>query len=90
MAVYIDNLRLMDAMSGEEITRIPLDDAFRARFRNPYAVVHRGDLFGVFLKAAQTIRWSTSAPTPRWSTTTRTGTPPPRFSPMVAGSPGAR
>jgi salicylate hydroxylase len=53
MAVYIDNLRLMDAMSGDEITRIPLDDAFRARFRNPYAVVHRGDLFGVFLKAAQ-------------------------------------
>jgi 3-hydroxybenzoate 6-monooxygenase len=53
MAVYIDNLRLMDAMSGEEITRIPLDDAFRTRFGNPYAVVHRGDLFGVFLKAAQ-------------------------------------
>jgi salicylate hydroxylase len=53
MAVYIDNLRLMDAMSGEEITRIPLDDAFRARFKNPYAVVHRGDLFGVFLKAAK-------------------------------------
>ncbi|WP_281016614.1 MULTISPECIES: 3-hydroxybenzoate 6-monooxygenase [unclassified Minwuia] len=51
MAIYIDNLRLMDALSGEEITRIPLDDAFRARFRNPYAVVHRGDLHGVFLKA---------------------------------------
>ena len=51
MAVYIDNLRLMDAISGDEITRIPLDDAFRTRFRNPYAVVHRGDLHGVFLKA---------------------------------------
>lgn len=51
MAVYIDNLRLMDAMSGEEITRIPLDEVFRQRFRNPYAVVHRGDLHGVFLKA---------------------------------------
>ncbi len=51
MAIYIDNLRLMDALSGEEITRIPLDDAFRTRFRNPYAVVHRGDLHGVFLKA---------------------------------------
>ncbi|MDF1737489.1 MAG: 3-hydroxybenzoate 6-monooxygenase, partial [Minwuia sp.] len=51
MAVYIDNLRLMDALSGEEITRIPLDEAFRTRFRNPYAVVHRGDLHGVFLKA---------------------------------------
>lgn len=53
MAVYIDSLRLMDAMTGDEITRIPLDDAFRARFRNPYAVVHRGEMHGVFLRAAQ-------------------------------------
>ncbi len=53
MAVYIDNLRLMDALSGEEITRIPLDDRFRERFGNPYAVVHRGDLYGVFLRANQ-------------------------------------
>ncbi len=53
MAVYIDSLRLMDAISGDEITRIPLDEAFRARFRNPYGVVHRGDLHGVFLKACQ-------------------------------------
>jgi 2-polyprenyl-6-methoxyphenol hydroxylase-like FAD-dependent oxidoreductase len=51
MAVYIDNLRLMDALTGQEITRIPLDDAFRARFKNPYAVVHRGDLHRVFLDA---------------------------------------
>ncbi len=53
MAVYIDNLRLMDATSGEEITRIPLDEPFRRRFGNPYAVVHRGDLHGVFLRACQ-------------------------------------
>ena len=53
MAVYIDNLRLMDAMTGEQITRVPLDDAFRARFKNPYAVVHRGDLHGVFLRACE-------------------------------------
>ena len=53
MAVYIDNLRLMDALTGDEITRIPLDDAFRARFGNPYAVVHRGDLHGVFLQACR-------------------------------------
>lgn len=51
MAVYIDNLRLMDALTGQEITRIPLGDAFRERFKNPYAVVHRGDLHGVFLQA---------------------------------------
>lgn len=53
MAVYIDSLRLMDAMSGEEITAIPLGEEFRKRFKNPYAVVHRGDLHGVFLKACR-------------------------------------
>lgn len=53
MAVYIDNLRLMDALSGREITRIPLQEDFRARFGNPYAVVHRGDLYGVFLRACE-------------------------------------
>jgi salicylate hydroxylase len=53
MAVFIDELRLMDAMSGEAITRIPLDAPFRQRFGNPYAVVHRGDLHGVFLKACR-------------------------------------
>ncbi len=51
MAVYIDSLRLMDALSGDEITRIPLDGLFRERFGNPYAVVHRGELHGVFLDA---------------------------------------
>jgi salicylate hydroxylase len=53
MAVYIDKLRLMDAMSGGEIIHIPLDEPFRRRFRNPYAVVHRGDLHGVFLRACR-------------------------------------
>lgn len=48
-AVYIDNLRLMDAQSGDDICRIPLGDAFRRRFGNPYAVVHRADLHGVLL-----------------------------------------
>lgn len=53
MAVYIDNLRLMDALTAEEITRIPLGEEFRARFGNPYAVVHRGELHRVFLSACQ-------------------------------------
>jgi 2-polyprenyl-6-methoxyphenol hydroxylase-like FAD-dependent oxidoreductase len=51
MAVYIDQLRLMDAMGGGEITHIDLGEKFRARFGNPYAVIHRGDLHGVFLRA---------------------------------------
>ena len=52
-AVYVDMLRLMDAMSGEEIIHIPLDAPFRERFGNPYAVVHRGDLHGVLLKGCK-------------------------------------
>ena len=53
MAVYVDALRLMDAVSGAEICRVPLDAPFRERFGNPYAVVHRGDLHGVFLRACR-------------------------------------
>src|SRR5438105_12678361 len=53
MAVYIDSLRLMDALTAEEITRIDLGEPFRARFQNPYAVVHRGDLHGVLLRACR-------------------------------------
>jgi 3-hydroxybenzoate 6-monooxygenase len=53
MAVYIDHLRLMDAMADGEITHIDLGETFRARYGNPYAVVHRGDLHGVLLKACR-------------------------------------
>jgi salicylate hydroxylase len=53
MAVYVDQLRLMDAMTAEEICHVDLGNAFRQRFGNPYAVVHRGDLHGVFLKACR-------------------------------------
>jgi 2-polyprenyl-6-methoxyphenol hydroxylase-like FAD-dependent oxidoreductase len=40
-------------LSAEEITHVDLRDAFRSRFGNPYGVVHRGDLHGVFLRACQ-------------------------------------
>ncbi len=53
MAVYIDRLRLMDALTGNEITHIDLGKPFRQNFGNPYAVVHRGDLHGVLLDACQ-------------------------------------
>lgn len=52
-AVFIDRLRLMDALSGEEIVHVPLDEPFRKRFRNPYAVVHRADLHSALLAAAR-------------------------------------
>jgi 2-polyprenyl-6-methoxyphenol hydroxylase-like FAD-dependent oxidoreductase len=53
MAVYIDQLRLMDALTADEITHVDLRDTFRSRFGNPYAVAHRGDLHGVFLRACE-------------------------------------
>lgn len=49
-AVYIDRLRLMDARTGDEITHIPLDQPFRERFGNPYAVIHRADLHAALLE----------------------------------------
>ncbi len=51
IAIQIDALRLMDAISAEQIARIDLTEPFRQRFGNPYAVIHRGDLHGVFLRA---------------------------------------
>jgi salicylate hydroxylase len=53
MAVYVDSLRLMDALTAQEICRVPLGEEFRARMGNPYAVVHRGELHRVFLEACE-------------------------------------
>src|ERR1700736_2364553 len=34
MAVYVDALRLMDALTAEEIMHVDLGEAFRKRFKN--------------------------------------------------------
>lgn len=52
-AVYIDKLVLMDSLADDVITEIPVDEVFRMRFGNPYAVVHRADLHGVLLRACR-------------------------------------
>ncbi|MGQ9365475.1 3-hydroxybenzoate 6-monooxygenase [Azospirillum sp. ST 5-10] len=52
-AVYIDHLMLMDAVKDRRIAAIPLDEPFRRRFKNPYAVIHRADLHGVLLDACR-------------------------------------
>jgi len=44
-------LEMRCALSGEEVTRIPLDARFIDRFQQPYAVTHRADIHAVFLKA---------------------------------------
>jgi 3-hydroxybenzoate 6-monooxygenase len=42
------------ALSGESITRIPLDDPrFLDKFKQPYAVIHRHDLHSVFIDACR-------------------------------------
>jgi salicylate hydroxylase len=42
------------ALSGERVTRIPLDvPAFKEKFKQPYAVTHRHDIHGAFLTACQ-------------------------------------
>jgi salicylate hydroxylase len=43
----------MDSLADGEICHIDLGEAFRARYGNPYAVVHRGDLHGVLLTACR-------------------------------------
>jgi len=46
-AVYIDKLVMMDATTGGMVAQMPVDEPFRQRFGNPYAVIHRADLHGV-------------------------------------------
>jgi salicylate hydroxylase len=41
------------ALSGEQVTQIPLADSMMKRFGQPYAVSHRADIHGVFLHACE-------------------------------------
>jgi salicylate hydroxylase len=47
------SLQMRDALTGEEVTSIPLGEPFRKRFGQPYAVTHRSDIHGVYLRACQ-------------------------------------
>ena len=46
-------MEMRDALTGDLITRMPLGQDALARFREPYAVSHRADIHGVFLKACR-------------------------------------
>ncbi|MER6827081.1 3-hydroxybenzoate 6-monooxygenase [Streptosporangium sp. NPDC000563] len=52
-AVFIDELRFMDGTTGERVASMPLTDGYRRRFGDPYAVVHRGDLYQSLLDACR-------------------------------------
>src|SRR5260370_33280172 len=46
-------LEMRCALTGRQVTRIPLDQRFIDRFEQPYAVTYRADIHAVFLKACQ-------------------------------------
>jgi len=52
-AVYVDRMIMMDAVDESEVVNLPLDEPFRERFGNPYAVIHRVDIHGSLLEGAQ-------------------------------------
>jgi 3-hydroxybenzoate 6-monooxygenase len=43
-AVYTERLLMMDAVDESVVGEIPVGEAFRERFGNPYAVIHRADV----------------------------------------------
>jgi len=53
LAVFPDNLIMLDSITGEEVTRVPLGEAFRRKFHHPYALIHRADLHNVLLGACR-------------------------------------
>ncbi len=52
-AVYTDEMVMHDALDETLVGRIPTGEAFRQRFGNPYAVIHRADVHGSLLEGAQ-------------------------------------
>nr|WP_198982343.1 3-hydroxybenzoate 6-monooxygenase [Herbaspirillum sp. ASV7] len=52
-AVYTDEMVMHDAIDGRLVGRIPTGAAFRERFGNPYAVIHRVDVHLSLLEGAQ-------------------------------------
>ncbi len=52
-AVYTDEMVMHDALDESLVGRIPTGEAFRQRFGNPYAVIHRADVHRSLLEGAQ-------------------------------------
>lgn len=63
-SVFTERLVMMDAVDCTEVASVPVGEAFRRRFGNPYAVSHRADLHGAIHQAVldhPLIRLHTSA-----------------------------
>ena len=52
-AVFTERLIMMDAVDGSEVGSFPVGQAFRDRFKNPYAVIHRADIHTSMLEGTQ-------------------------------------
>src|SRR5580693_4662168 len=52
-AVYADELVMHDATDDSVVGRLAVGEAFRRRFGNPYAVIHRVDIHRALLEDAQ-------------------------------------
>ena len=52
-AVYADEMVMHDALDETLVGRIPVGEAFRQRFGNPYAVIHRADVHLSLLEGAR-------------------------------------
>lgn len=52
-AVYTDHMMMIDALDGKTVADIPVGEAFRKRFGNPYAVTHRADVHNSLLEGVR-------------------------------------
>ncbi len=62
-AVYTDHMVMHDAIDEYQVGKIPTGEAFRQRFGNPYAVIHRVDVHKSLLEGAEEtgrVRFQTS------------------------------
>ncbi|MGI4843438.1 MAG: 3-hydroxybenzoate 6-monooxygenase [Janthinobacterium lividum] len=54
-AVFTERLVMMDAVDCSTVASFEVGDAFRERFKNPYAVIHRADIHTAILEQVRTI-----------------------------------
>jgi 2-polyprenyl-6-methoxyphenol hydroxylase-like FAD-dependent oxidoreductase len=52
-AVYTERMEMLDAIDESVICSVPFGHAFRQRFGNPYAVIHRADVHTSLLEGVQ-------------------------------------
>ena len=63
-AGFPEEVRILDGLTGKTLNKVALGPDFVERFGAPYRVIHRGDLLGVLLRAAEarkTIKIETSS-----------------------------